>query len=116
MAATTRFAGHRLEFSSKTGPAEPARLYATAPLSIVSSSEEAEQYRKNTMPQDGTPAGLGAFAFENAPIGIVMTESRVIRTCNPAFAEMFRYSRDELVEQSFALLYPSIEEFTRIGP
>jgi PAS domain S-box-containing protein len=68
------------------------------------------------MPQDGIPAALGAFAFENAPIGIVMTESRIIRTCNPAFAEMFRYAREELIEQSFAMLYPSFEEFTRIGP
>ena len=57
---------------------------------------------------------LQDLAFEHAPIGLVLTESRVIRTCNPAFAEMFGYTCEELVDQSFAILYPSFEEFVRI--
>ena len=57
---------------------------------------------------------LHILAFEHAPIGLVMTESRIIRACNPAFAEMFGYCRDELIDQSFAILYPSQEEFVRI--
>jgi PAS domain S-box-containing protein len=57
---------------------------------------------------------LHLIAFEHAPIGIVMTESRVIRACNPAFAAMFGYEREELVDRSFAILYPSVEEFVRI--
>ena len=56
-----------------------------------------------------------ALAFEHAPIGLVVTESRVIKGCNPAFAEMFGYGVGELLEQSFALLYPSIEEFERLS-
>ena len=43
-------------------------------------------------------------AFEHAPVGLVVTESRVIRTCNPRFAEMFGYERDELTDRSFAIL------------
>jgi PAS domain S-box-containing protein len=61
-----------------------------------------------------TPDELHLIAFECAPIGLVMTESRVIRACNPAFAAMFGYEREELVDQSFAILYPSVEEFMRI--
>ena len=57
---------------------------------------------------------LREIAFENAPVGIVMTESRVIRYCNPAFAAMFGYDRDALLDQSFAILYPSMEEFVKI--
>lgn len=57
---------------------------------------------------------LDAIAFEHAPIGIVMTEMRVIRACNPAFASMFGYEREELLDQSFAILYPSLEEFVQI--
>lgn len=57
---------------------------------------------------------LSAIAFENAPIGLVVTESRVIKGCNPAFAQMFGHEREELVGQSFAILYPSLEEFVRI--
>ncbi|MCB1428832.1 MAG: PAS domain-containing protein, partial [Nitratireductor sp.] len=57
---------------------------------------------------------LDLLAFRNAPVGIVMTENRVIRTCNPAFAAMFGYEPDQLRDQSFAILYPTYEEFVRI--
>lgn len=57
---------------------------------------------------------LHELAFEHAPIGIVLTESRVIRACNPAFADMFGYARAELIDHSFAILYPSHEEFVRV--
>lgn len=60
------------------------------------------------------PDDLSVIAFQNAPIGLVVTESRVIKGCNPAFAEMFGYAVEELLEQSFAILYPSMEEFERI--
>ncbi|MCP8884436.1 PAS and helix-turn-helix domain-containing protein [Devosia sp. XJ19-1] len=60
------------------------------------------------------PTDLSVLAFHNAPIGLVVTESRVIKSCNPAFADMFGYGVAELLEQSFAILYPSIEEFERI--
>lgn len=55
-----------------------------------------------------------ALAYEHAPVGIVLTESRVIRTCNPAFAAMFGYAREELIDCLFAVLYPSFEEFVSI--
>ncbi|MDN2567065.1 LuxR C-terminal-related transcriptional regulator [Aquibium sp. A9E412] len=61
-----------------------------------------------------TAQTLSEIAFEHAPVGIVVTESRVIRACNPEFARMFGYRRDELVDESFAILYPSLEEFVRI--
>lgn len=57
---------------------------------------------------------LTLLAWEHAPIGIVMTENRVIRTCNPAFAEMFGFPVEDLRDQSFAILYPSYEEFVKI--
>jgi len=57
---------------------------------------------------------LNEIAFRHAPVGIVMTASRVIKACNPAFSEMFGYGEGELIDQSFAILYPSFEEFLRI--
>lgn len=63
---------------------------------------------------DDIQTDLKTLAFECCPVGIVMTENRFIRTCNPAFADMFGYARGELVDQSFAVLYPSFEEFVRI--
>lgn len=63
---------------------------------------------------DGEDIELSLIAYEHAPIGIVMTENRVIKACNPAFAAMFRYERSDLLGASFAILYPSIEEFVKI--
>jgi len=57
---------------------------------------------------------LNRLAYEAAPIGIVLTEKRIIRACNPAFAAMFGFDREALIDQSFAILYPSFEEFVRI--
>ncbi|TCK99413.1 PAS domain S-box-containing protein [Shimia isoporae] len=53
-----------------------------------------------------------AFAF--APVGIVVTENRVIRDCNATFADMFRYERAALKDSTFAILYPTQEEFANI--
>jgi PAS domain S-box-containing protein len=57
---------------------------------------------------------LEELAFQMAPVGIVLTENRVIRACNPAFAHMFGFSPEALIDQSFAILYPSFEEFVQI--
>jgi PAS domain S-box-containing protein len=53
-------------------------------------------------------------AYTYAPIGLVVTEMRVIRDCNITFADMFGYTRDELRDQMFSILYPSDEEFVNI--
>ncbi|MEM7214151.1 MAG: PAS and helix-turn-helix domain-containing protein [Pseudomonadota bacterium] len=53
-------------------------------------------------------------AFEHAPVGIVLTEKRVIRACNETFASMLGYEKQELINQSFRMLYQSREEFDRM--
>ena len=53
-------------------------------------------------------------AFHFVPVGIVVTENRVIRDCNQTFAGMFGYTRAALRDQTFAILYPSQEEFANI--
>ncbi len=63
---------------------------------------------------DGIDGELALSVFEHAPVGLVMTENRIIRVCNPAFASIFGYRRAELLGASFAILYPSIEEFVKI--
>lgn len=52
--------------------------------------------------------------FTYAPVGLVVTENRVIRDCNPTFARMFGYGRTELRDRLFNILYPSEEEFANI--
>ena len=53
--------------------------------------------------------------FRAAPIGIGMVSNRVIKQVNTRLCEMLGYSPDELIEQSAEMLYPSLEEFERIG-
>ncbi|MEP0521600.1 MAG: PAS and helix-turn-helix domain-containing protein [Hyphomicrobiales bacterium] len=54
---------------------------------------------------------LDLVAYEEAPIGIVLTEERIIKSCNETFATLFGYERSELLGQSFRMLYSTRKEF-----
>ncbi len=57
---------------------------------------------------------LAELAFQEAPVGLVLSEQRVIRAVNRSFARMAGYRRQELLGQSFRILYASDAEFERI--
>jgi PAS domain S-box-containing protein len=54
-------------------------------------------------------------AFELAPVGLCLSRHRVIVDCNRQLCEMFGWSRETLTGQSFVVLYPSAEEYERLG-
>ena len=54
-------------------------------------------------------------AFELAPVGLCVSRNRVIVDCNEHLCEMFGWSRELLKGQSFLVLYPSAEEYERLG-
>jgi len=54
-------------------------------------------------------------AFELAPVGLVLSRHRTMVDCNRAVCEMFGAARDQLVGQSFQILYPSADEYQRTG-
>jgi PAS domain S-box-containing protein len=54
-------------------------------------------------------------AFELAPIGLVLSRHRLMVDCNQQLLEMFGMEREQLIEQSFEVLYPSTAEFERTG-
>ena len=54
-------------------------------------------------------------AFDLAPVGLVLSRNRTIVDCNQHVCEMFGAARDQLVGQSFKVLYPSAAEYERIG-
>ena len=54
-------------------------------------------------------------AFELAPVGLCLSRNRAIVDCNTQLCEMFGWSRELLVGQSFLVLYPSAEEYERLG-
>ena len=55
-------------------------------------------------------------AFEQAPIGLVISRDRLMVACNHRVLAMFGAQHDsQLVGRSFELLYPTHEEFERTG-
>ena len=54
-------------------------------------------------------------AFDMAPIGLVMSAKRLIVDCNHRVLAMFGARREQLIGQSFEVLYPSHAEFERTG-
>lgn len=60
-------------------------------------------------------ANATAIGFEHAPVALCVTRHRVIAACNQRFCALFGYEASALVGQSMALLYPSRQEFRRIG-
>ncbi len=53
--------------------------------------------------------------FDATPVGIGLVQDRVIREVNPFFCHMLGYTADELIGQDVRMLYPSDEEYERIG-
>ncbi len=54
-------------------------------------------------------------AFELAPIGLVLSRQRLVIDCNQELLTMFGATREQLVGQSFEILYPTAVEFERTG-
>ena len=54
-------------------------------------------------------------AFDLAPVGLCVSRNRAIVDCNQHLCEMFGASREQLQGQSFLVLYPSVDEYERIG-
>ena len=53
--------------------------------------------------------------FHYAPVGMCISVDRVIQSANEVLASMFGYPPAMLAGQSFALLYPTMDEFLRTG-
>lgn len=54
-------------------------------------------------------------AFNLAPVGLVLSRNRTMVDCNQRVCEMFGATREQLVGQSFQILYPSADEYERTG-
>ena len=54
-------------------------------------------------------------AFDLAPVGMALSRQRQMIDCNQALLDMFGAQRDQLLGQSFEILYPTQSEFERTG-
>lgn len=63
-----------------------------------------------------TPGFSPAETFASlSPLGLALSRDRVLHWVSESFAAMFGFNPDELVGQSFSLLYPTTSEFERVG-
>lgn len=62
-----------------------------------------------------TDTALDDLAFEHAPVGLALLDHRILRRCNLQFAETFGGAPGDFVAMPIADLYPSQEDFDRIG-
>lgn len=53
--------------------------------------------------------------FQLAPVGMCVSQNRIIQACNDELAQMFGYRKEELLGLSFLVLYPTPDEFERTG-
>jgi len=53
--------------------------------------------------------------FRTAPVGIGMVVNRVFMEVNQRFCDLTGYGREELIGRSARLIYPSEEEYERVG-
>lgn len=84
--------------------------------------DETLQYRKNTTSYPDC-TGFMSLAlsidyqtiFMHAPVGMCVSQHRVIHACNRALGAMFGYDETALIGQSLRVLYPTLDEFERTG-
>lgn len=65
--------------------------------------------------RETTPPSNAELCAALAPLGLCLSRERTIVWCNPGFARMFGYEPCELEGTSLERLYPSSEEYARIG-
>lgn len=69
----------------------------------------------NTTLRDAPPDVDYRLAFDLAPLGMAISRQRTMVDCNQALCEMFGATADQLIGQSFQILYPSVDEYERTG-
>jgi len=53
--------------------------------------------------------------FRHLPVAVIVARERIMIDCNSRALEMFRAQRNDIVGQSFSVLYPQQKDFTTTG-
>lgn len=61
------------------------------------------------------PSPQVRFSLGEIPVPMVYATHRIIRDCNEEFSTLFGYARADLLDTSFARLYPKHDDFVRTG-
>jgi len=84
-------------------------------IKIKNELESEVEERKHTTDALSESEATLKSIFRAAPTGIGMVSNRILDRVNERLCEMVGYSPEELVGQSARILYPSEDEFQRVG-
>ena len=73
------------------------------------------QGRAGELRPSGAPPIDFGLAFALAPVGLIVSRQRIMVDCNEVACEIFGFSRELMIGQSFQLIYPSMDEYLRQG-
>ena len=76
--------------------------------------QEIKDHRQTEIALKETEATIGSI-FRVAPTGIGMVIDRIIHQANPRLCDMLGYTTDQLLGQSAKMLYPTMEEYEKVG-
>mgnify|MGYP001035257669 CR=1 FL=1 len=80
-------------------------------MSLALDITKPKQVEETLCERDATLDSL----FKAAPTGIGLVSDRIFKRINERICEMTGYSEDELLEHSAEMLYPTPEEYMRVG-
>ena len=75
---------------------------------ITESARQSEQATRQLMLEQKA-------ILDNASVGILFTKSQIMLNCNPRMAEMFGFTREELIGQHASVLFPSQHHYDDFG-
>jgi PAS domain S-box-containing protein len=84
-------------------------------ISNITERRQAQSQRETALEALRESEAAMKSLFLAAPIGIGVVCNRILTQVNDRFCEMVGYSSDELLGQSSRIVYPSDEEFDRVG-
>lgn len=111
------------DFQDRAGsaPAAVGGSQRTSRPELAEKERKKQQRQTRDLPSEAQVPAISdpladlSFAFQMAPVGLLVTRQRVIVSCNQAFSEMFGYSAHDLAGKSVEYLYPTRDEFQHVG-
>ena len=84
------------------------------PLRIIGTALDVTDMKRSAEALERSEKHLSSIV-RAAPVGIGLVEGRILREVNDQVCEMIGFAREELIGRSAQLLYPTAEEFERVG-
>ncbi|TCM69752.1 PAS domain S-box-containing protein [Acinetobacter calcoaceticus] len=74
-----------------------------------------QNMQRENQPSITAQMAYNTLAFDYSPAPIVVLSHRKMVEMNSAFEQLFGYSRADLIDQSIVKIFPSIEDYEKVG-